>query len=54
MDEDYQARLVAGSTHLGDEGQEFSLRPQSFDELVGQTKLVNNLRAMFGYLSSDI
>ena len=44
MNEDYQGRLVAGGTQLGDESQELSLRPQSFDELVGQTKLVSNLK----------
>lgn len=44
MTEDYQARLVAGGTHSDEESHELSLRPRSFDELVGQTKLVDNLK----------
>ena len=44
MNDEYQARLVTGGTQVGEESHEFSLRPKSFDELVGQTKLVDNLK----------
>jgi Holliday junction DNA helicase RuvB len=37
-------RLVSGASHEDDEGQEYALRPQSFDEFVGQEKIKANLQ----------
>lgn len=44
MDEEYQARWVTGGATLGEDGQDYSLRPRTFDELVGQSTLVDNLK----------
>ena len=44
MTEQYSPRLVAAGSMPGEDRQDLSLRPQSFDELIGQRELVENLK----------
>lgn len=41
---DETSRLLAGQALPGEERHEVTLRPQRFDEIIGQTELVENLR----------
>ena len=44
MTEQYSPRLVAAGSMPGEDRQDLSLRPKSFDELIGQRELVENLK----------
>lgn len=44
MTEEYSPRLVSAGSMPGEDRQDFSLRPRSFDELIGQRELVDNLK----------
>ncbi len=44
MENEFTARVVGGEVLPGETHQELRLRPQSFDELVGQKALIDNLK----------
>ncbi|MCK5688847.1 Holliday junction branch migration DNA helicase RuvB [Myxococcota bacterium] len=44
MENEFTARVVGGEVLPGETHQELRLRPQSFDELVGQKSLIDNLK----------
>jgi Holliday junction DNA helicase RuvB len=44
VDADFAARLLSPDAETTEHGQELNLRPQSFEELIGQDELVDNLK----------